>query len=129
MNFLNRLKYYLIGVFLGILMVLAIFKDRKLTSWTPQNQVKKEIEEKNLKIDSLVLCRFNCAGYEDMTSVKGLLISGSVDFSNSDVKNHEKRMYHLTFKDSDVLSSDLIFSKEVIEIKSVELTKTSCNCP
>lgn len=128
MNFLNRLKYYLIGVSLGILMVLAIFKDRKLTSWTPQNQVTGEIEEKNILVPDSLNCLFDCAGYVGTEQIKTFLITGNVDFSASDVENHKKKLYHLNYSDSKVTNVQLLFLPDHIEVMSVELTSDDCKC-
>ena len=49
MNFLNRLKFYLIGFSLGLFLIYTLFKDRDW-DWLPENKVKKFILENPLKI-------------------------------------------------------------------------------
>ena len=82
MDFLRRLKYYLIGVGLGILLVLAIFKDRKLTAWMPENQVKKEFAEKEILYPEELKCRLKCHGLMEKDELESLLVSGVVYFSD-----------------------------------------------
>ncbi len=50
MNFLNRLKFYLIGFGLGLFLIYSLFKDREW-DWLPENKVKKFILETPLKIN------------------------------------------------------------------------------
>ena len=49
MNFLNRLKFYLLGFILGLFLVYGIFKERNW-DWLPENKVKKFLLENPLKI-------------------------------------------------------------------------------
>ena len=89
MNFLNRLKYYLIGVGLGILLVLAIFKDRNLTAWTPQNQVLKHLDNVMI-ITEIASCQMYCLKI-DPAEVQSVISNGKVNFSDSDVRGLKKR--------------------------------------
>ena len=129
MNFLKRLKFYLIGVGLGILMVLAIFKDRKLTSWTPANQIIKEIEEKPLVINSSMQCLLNCAGIEGTENVKSLMTQGKVNFSESDVKVQKERIYNIKIGVKNIQRINLIIYPDSIKISNVIIENLSCDCP
>jgi hypothetical protein len=110
-------------------MVLAIFKDRKLTSWTPQNQVMKEIEEKTLHLSDLDKCHFACLDLKGDEAIKSYLIKGNVEFSDSDVKDHENRLYRLKFKNREISEVDLMIRKEVIDIETVKMERIDCDCP
>ena len=50
MNFLNRLKFYLIGFSLGLFLIYTLFKDREW-DWLPENKVKNFILKNPLKIN------------------------------------------------------------------------------
>ena len=50
MNFLNRLKFYLIGFGLGVFFIYFLFNDREW-DWLPENKVKK-CSSKDAKTDN-----------------------------------------------------------------------------
>lgn len=128
MNFLNRLKYYLFGVGLGILLVMAIFKDRKLTSWTPHNQVMKEIKEKELLLSIEKKECFKCLGLTSEKEIKDFLISANINFGKSEVENHDERLYRLSFKDNVITNVVVLIKEESVEIASIQNEKSSCSC-
>lgn len=128
MNFLNRLKYYLIGVVLGILMVLAIFKDRKLTSWTPKNQIMKEISSKEMIIPEVLRCSLKCYGFPTDEEIILLLDNSMVEYSESDVSDQKNRKYHFSMKESDIQWINLTIHEEFIAINQVKSDAASCNC-
>ena len=91
--FVHRLKYYLIGVGLGILLVMAIFKDRNLTEWTPKNQVFKELNEKDLVIDDLNKCKFSCIEMNEELLIKEFISKGKVNFSASNTDDLDAKQF------------------------------------
>lgn len=128
MNFLNRLKYYLIGVGLGILMVMAIFKDRKLTSWTPQNQILKEMTEKPIDVSEKTLCFFECGGISGENEIDSILSIADVDFKLSNVEDHDAREYLLKIEDHSIDEIRIVIFPDTIEIVSINLPGTDCDC-
>ena len=50
MNFLNRLKFYLVGFILGLFLVFFLFKDREW-DWLPENKIKKFLLANPIKIN------------------------------------------------------------------------------
>lgn len=128
MHFLNRLKYYLIGVGLGILMVMAIFKDRKLTSWTPQNQVIEELTTKTLNYEQFIDCELNCLGLKDTALIRSFLGTADVNFSESKVKDMDNRLYKLLFEDKEVISALVRIKKDELYIEDLELSGIDCEC-
>ncbi len=129
MHFLNRLKYYLIGVGLGILLVLAIFKDRKLTNWTPENQVKKELTEKEMILPANLKCAFNCIGIQSIDSLKSFFETGDIDFHASDVSNHDERKYIIHFEDKNVETVVVKIFEEKYQVSSAVIPEMDCPCP
>ncbi len=128
MNFLNRLKYYLIGVGLGILMVMAIFKDRKLTSWTPQNQILKEMTEKPIVLSEKAVCSFTCVGISGENEIDSILSTADVDFKSSNVEDHDAREYLLKIEDHSIDEIRIVVFPEEIELVSVHIQGTDCGC-
>ncbi len=128
MNFINRLKYYLIGVGLGILMVMAIFKDRNLRSWMPQFQVIKEISEKPLGISEEIMCRFECTGLSTENEIDSILATGDVDFKRSNVKAHDAREYIINIEDHAIEEIRIIIYSEKIVVVSVIVPNIDCHC-
>lgn len=128
MNFLNRLKYYLFGVGLGILLVMAIFKDRKLTSWTPRNQVMKEIKNKELILSDKNSECLKCLGFNTKKEIIDLLLSSNIDFGKSEVENHDERLYMLTFEDTELYKITVSITEDNVELTSINTENSSCVC-
>ena len=127
MGFLHRLKYYLIGVGIGILVVLAIFKDRKLTSWTPKNQVLKEIADKSLTTNELSACKLNCLRLE-LSELKRMIAEGDVEFSKSDVRG-KARKYLIEIENRQINSVEVEMLEESVLLKNIDFDLVDCNCP
>ena len=66
MAFLKRLKYYLIGVGIGSLMVFGMFGRRNdiQCAYFPEARTLKSIGEKELVASKKANCQYACAGYD-----------------------------------------------------------------
>jgi hypothetical protein len=97
MAFLKRLKYYLIGVGIGSLMVFGMFGRRNdiQCAYFPEARTLKSIGEKELVASKKANCQYACAGY-DSTTIKDLLIAGDVDFDKSETKNEGCHVYYIS---------------------------------
>lgn len=126
MNFLNRLKYYLIGVGLGILLVLAIFKDRNVTSWTPQNRVLRRIQAQPLELNDTASCLLSCIG-QDTVYVKSILENADVNFDKSDVRNGQKS-YVIEVADSTIISMVVTILEKSNRIDAMKVVEIDCSC-
>ena len=116
MNFLNRLKFYLIGLVLGLLLIYSLFKDREW-DWLPENKVKKFILETPLKIN---LKKDQTAILTDQFSKKifDLIINGNVNFSESKTKFTNKK-YVIEYKNSSALFN-ISFEDTLCRIISID---------
>ena len=94
MNFLNRLKFYLLGFILGLFLVYGIFKERNW-DWLPENKVKKFLLENPLKIFYNKKQDF----LSDQLSKKifDIIVNGDVNFSKSETKQ-ELKIYLIEYK-------------------------------
>ena len=94
MNFLNRLKFYLLGFILGLFLVYGIFKERNW-DWLPENKVKKFLLENPLKI----FYNKKQDLFSDQLSKKifDIIVNGDVNFSKSETKQ-ELKIYLIEYK-------------------------------
>jgi hypothetical protein len=92
MTFFQRLKRYMVGVGLGILLSIFFFQDRAslLTSWLPANRVKTAIIEMPWQQDSTLNCLLNCMETTE-AAIKTAVDDGDVLFDESQVKVMPKR--------------------------------------
>lgn len=100
MNFLNRLKFYLIGFSLGLFLIYTLFKDREW-DWLPENKVKNFILKYplkiNLKKDQSIILNDQFA-----KKIFDLIINGSVNFSESKTNSINKK-YIIEYNNSSAL--------------------------
>ena len=114
MNFLNRLKFYLIGFILGLFLIYSLFKEREW-DWLPENKIKKFLLANPIKIniekkDILIL-------NDDFSKkIFDVIIYGDILFSKSKTKNDTKN-YFLE-SNNDTISVDLSFKDSTCRIIS-----------
>ena len=100
MNFGQRLSRYLIGVSIGMLAVFMMFPDYNWLSWTPQNRVLKEIQDKNVSIDSTLFCKGSQNGIQ--WNIQGFAENAVVDFDASKTKMNP-RVYIIGFDGCEII--------------------------
>lgn len=103
-TFFRRLRTYLIGVFLGSIMVYFFFQDRLslFTSWTPKNRVLTAIETSDWQMSKLDSCTFECLGVKEKQT---LLNEASVLFSESKSEIDNPVRYYIVGNESLQLNS------------------------
>lgn len=94
MNFLNRLKFYLLGFILGLFLVYGIFKERNW-DWLPENKVKKFLLENPLKI--FYNKKQDLLSDQLSKKIFDIIINGDVNFSKSETKQ-ELKIYLIEYK-------------------------------
>ena len=121
MNFLNRLKFYLLGFILGLFLVYGIFKERNW-DWLPENKVKKFLLENPLKI--FYNKKQDLSSDQLSKKIFDIIINGDVNFSKSETKQDLKiylieykqntAIFNISFKDTlcRILSLDSNYFKK-----------------
>ena len=94
MNFLNRLKFYLLGFILGLFLVYGIFKERNW-DWLPENKVKKFLLENPLKI--FYNKKQDLSSDQLSKKIFDIIVNGDVNFSKSETKQ-ELKIYLIEYK-------------------------------
>ena len=107
MNFLKRLKFYLIGFILGLILVYGIFKDRSW-DWLPENKIKKFLLENPIKINYNKK-ELNLSN-QLSKKIFDVIINGKVNFSKSETNqnlkkyfieyNHTTAIFNISFNDT-----------------------------
>ena len=132
MEFIHRLKYYLIGVGIGSVLVFFMFGSRNdiQCSYFPNERVLKNISQKNLIFSPKAKCQFDCLG-NDSSIVNSLVYGGDVDFKKSDTKKSACKTYYIsTEKESVDISSFIENCDSNATILYFESTLIDgCNCP
>lgn len=124
-KFRNRIKYYLVGLLMGVIAVAFFFGQRGCT-WLPGNRVKSVIAENTIVIGDSVLGLLHCLADDSQPIFDLLNTNGDVDFGGS--KTHiEDKIYKIDgpndlqvfFK---IFENDNFDSySEIIDIKSPEI--------
>lgn len=97
MNFKQRLKLYLVGVFFGLIVVyfsLIKNRNRNLGAWLPENRVLAQLDSVQLNIlpelNNCIIC-LNL----NQKEIKRLVINSKVNFKKSNTENKEIPLYLL----------------------------------
>jgi len=123
MKFIHRLGYYLGGFSIGLIL-LAFFLQGKKTScdYGPNARTTKNIANKKKHYSTeaqLIMQKHQL----DTLTVSNIIRYGNVDFSNSDTKSEECKVYLIenTYKDQEVILSvencDSIATVKTITLK------------
>ena len=130
MNFLNRLKFYLIGFGLGLFLIYTLFKDREW-DWLPENKVKKFILENPIKIN-LRKDQTKILTDQFSKNIFDLITNGNVNFSKSETKAVDKKyiieynsssaIFNISFEDTlcRIISIDNMLFKENNILESLD---------
>ena len=123
MNFLNRLKFYLVGFILGLFFVYSLFNDREW-DWLPENKIKKFLLANPIKIN---IEKSEFLNINDSFSKKvfDVIINGNILFSKSETKTDTKN-YFLE-SNNDTISVDISFDDSACRITSFNNIKFTRN--
>jgi hypothetical protein len=91
----RRVKLYMIGFGMGLLLCLVLFRGRDLTACTPQRRVTMLISKaKTLDADSTLLCKMKCEGIT-LDDIRKEIVTGEVDFDKSQPRKEPNHEYYV----------------------------------
>ncbi len=125
-KFKNRIKYFLVGLSIGVILVYFMFGNRGC-SWLPENRVKNMIGEKEIVVGDSVLAIMQCIGLNNDDIYELLKDEGEVEFSLSETQVIPKIYYIEAYKE-DVLywaKFALYEDKDLAEVTEVFVTGAS----
>lgn len=110
-KFKNRIKYYLVGLSFGLILVYFMFGNRGC-SWLPSNRVKNMIGEKEIVIGDSILDVLSQLELNNDDIYALLKSDGDVDFSLSKTEGVPKVYYLSGEKESDTYSAKFALYEE-----------------
>lgn len=133
MNFKQRLKLYLVGVFFGLIVVyfsLIKNRERNLGGWLPENRVLAQMDSTELEIlPELAVC-IDCL-HLNRDGIKEVIKKSKVNFKESSVEDKEAPVYllegTLVSGEKCKLTIESSAKKSVLKDITVE-NKAQCNC-
>ena len=120
MNFINRLKFYLVGFILGLFLVYSLFNDREW-DWLPENKIKKFLLANPIKIN---IEKSEVLNLNESFSKKvfDVVINGNVLFSKSETKTDTKN-YFLESKIDSLIDQQIKINEKKNSIGSTKENK------
>jgi hypothetical protein len=130
MNFGRRLRTYLVGVGLGLLMVYVFFGDRDLSSWTPEGRILTTIDSSAMVFSERAICQMNCLQLSDSTIYK-IQESAEVNFSESSTRREPCPVYKLESnweEENYKLIWEVCENAEEVTLISILKEEKKCSC-
>ncbi len=94
----RRIRLYLIGVGLGLLITLVLFKGRSFDSCSPEGRVTAELSRaKNFVVDTTLLAKLSSAQLS-VDTLRARIAHGKVDFGRSQAQKEPCREYLVKFE-------------------------------
>ena len=130
MNFSQRLKRYLIGVSIGTVLSIWIFRDKgdAVKGWMPNDRVLLRLKSTQLQVSEKIKYKMDCLSVSDK-DVTRLLENGNVVFDES--KTHQTPLIYVV---EGTTENDLAF-KTIFEagdstsvITNIILTNSDKDC-
>ncbi|MCC5915840.1 MAG: hypothetical protein JJU02_00795 [Cryomorphaceae bacterium] len=133
-QYIRRFFYFGIGVFLGSLVVMALFGDRDIQcSYFPNDRVLYDMRKKELVVVPYARCIMECVQFPDSNFVQ-ILKESRVNFSQSEAQADKPcKKYLLHWTDADKSEWDILTLKcedtlRILSLQSVDHT-LDCRCP
>ncbi|MEQ8324155.1 MAG: hypothetical protein RIC15_08850 [Vicingaceae bacterium] len=109
------------------MIVLSIFKDRDLTSWTPKKQVLKMVAEYPMVLNERSNCQINCL-HLTADSLRSILSEAEVEMSSEDAKDRRSGKHILILNHELISEVEIMLAKDTCEISEIT-NKKDCSCP
>ena len=92
----RRLKLYLIGFGIGLIICFILFRNRGCGNWMPGPRVTSFISfSKRINADSSLLCKLSCEGIS-VDDIRKAAPAGTVDFGKSNAQKEPAHEYDVT---------------------------------
>src|SRR5688572_8337673 len=88
MNFWRRLRFYLIGVAIGLVVSFSFFKNRGC-GWLPGNRILNTLSGSMILVTDSTRCLMDCNNVSD-EDVFRMFVDGDVLFSESQTRENPK---------------------------------------
>jgi len=126
-RFKERIKYYLVGFAIGLVLMYMIFGNRGC-AWLPENRVKNMLAEKEIIIGDSLLEILNCSNVDNNDIYNLLNDAGEVNFSKSITNSYPKKYYLYGKKDKKEISVVYALYDSIVEVIDFNAdTKTNCS--
>lgn len=124
MNLKQRVARYLLGLFIGCVVVFFMFPNYDWLGWTPNKALMKQIREAKWETNGTGQCMMQCTN-TSMEQIQAIRTHGKVNFSKSDAQANPKK-YHVEYGETamDVYVTDTLVTLFGIENR----ISNSCSC-
>ncbi len=131
-GFGRRLRYYLIGVVLGTLVVYAMFGNRSdiRCDYFPNARVLKNLRTKPMVMSDMAECQKACLELDSL-DIKQIFAAGAVGFSESEPRKEPCGEYQLTTRlpDEREIVARVQNCDSTVVMLSLTHNGTECSCP
>lgn len=129
MTFRKRLRYYVVGLSMGLVVSFMFFKNRGC-SWLPGNRVLDNISSSVILRDDSILCVMQCNHITDKDMFE-MFYTGTVNFSESKTHDVFKTFVLSGTRSADKTPFKLAFHvvDSISYIVEVPGANTACDCP
>lgn len=124
MKFLGRLRYFGVGLGMGLVLVFAMFGTRGC-DWTPTNRVKSAIQECTLAANAEDQCLLECNSISDEI-LFDLIYNGKVNFKDSRTKGEPKN--YILYNDDYKIGFDLNLADSTAVLTDLYYHEDKCDC-
>ena len=124
-KFRTRLKYYLLGLGIGLIFMFMIFGNRGC-EWLPENRVKNMIAEKEIFIGDSIQALMTCKGVTNSDIYRYLNEDGDVEFSQSKTDTDPKEYLITGEKDGKKLDIIYALGDSTAEVMDFNFEGGSC---
>ena len=131
MKFWRRLKVYLIGFGLGLIIVYVLFGERDLNNWLPQQRVLTAIDSAVITISERAKCQIKCQElpqnfWQEMSQ------DAKIDFSESETRRSPCPLYRMNSNyrgKKYLLIWEVCQKKKEVELLAISADGQKCDCP
>lgn len=130
MTFAQRLKLYLFGFLIGLLILMVILKGKKCSG--PNTLKVEELSAQHLQMSEQIRCQLQCIHWNDTILKKEMLLC-TVDYDKSEVQAKPFGKYTLISGSKNKYPIQLLIEDRdtityISQLNGLALD-TSCHCP